>query len=120
MPDLNEFTPPGGALGGLAGGIGAIIAGVFWLRAKLSSSSVDRAGDRAEVNIIEVLQNDNAKLREMLAASENQKLEYFQKSVESAAQVNSLQEKVTMLTEKIEELNNEVQRLRASVESGKS
>lgn len=113
---MNELTQPSGLWAGIGTGIAGIIAGAFWLINKISNSSVDRAGDRAEINIIQVLQEDNAKLRELLAASEAAKLQYFQQSVESASQVTMLQEKVATLTDKIDLLNNEVVRLRDALE----
>lgn len=120
---MDDLTPPGGLWAGLGVAITGVVGGAFWLIQKISSGSVDRAGDRAEVNIIAVLQEERDKWRELYAASEAEKRQYYQQFMESSSQVTLLTERVTALTDTvnrqsqmIESLNTEVARLNRALE----
>jgi len=63
---MDEITNPTTVWGAAAGAVTAAVAGVFWVRKMLASTAVGVAGDRAEVNMIEVLQTENAALRTRL------------------------------------------------------
>ena len=115
---MEEIAQPGGLWAGIGMAIVSVIGGAIWLFTKLSSVSVDRAGDRAEVHIIEVLQNDNAKLRELFTVAESEKREYFQKFMEANTQVSLLTEKVTQLTEQVSELKGKIEHLSRTLEGG--
>lgn len=113
---MDEFNPSGGVLGALGAGAAAVITGIIWLRKTLASTNVDIAGDRAEVNIIQILQEDNARLREELRASEASRNEQFKLIAELTAQQTILNERVENLTRANTQLTQEVQRLRTSLE----
>lgn len=112
---MEEFTQPGGLWAGLGAALAGIIGGAIWLFSKISNLSVERAGDRAEVHIIEVLQNENAKLRELFATSEAEKREYFQKFLEASTQVQLLTEKVTHLTEQVAQQKLMIEELKINI-----
>lgn len=112
---MEELNPPGGLWAGLGMAATGLIAGAIWLFKSISSISVDRAGDRAEVHIIEVLQSENAKLREMFATSEAEKREYFQKFLEASTQVQLLTEKVTHLTEQVAQQKQMIEELKINI-----
>lgn len=112
---MEELNPPGGLWAGLGMAVTGLIAGAIWLFKSISSISVDRAGDRAEVHIIEVLQSENAKLREMFATSEAEKREYFQKFLEASTQVQLLTEKVTHLTEQVAQQKQMIEELKINI-----
>lgn len=113
---MDDMTPPGGLWAGLGVAITGLVGGAFWLIQKISSGSVDRAGDRAEVNIIAVLQGERDKWQELYTASEAEKRQYFQQFMEASSQVQLLTEKVTGLTEQVEALKSEVERLNKALE----
>lgn len=112
---MEELNPPGGLWAGLGMAVTGLIAGAIWLFKSISSISVDRAGDRAEVHIIEVLQSENAKLRELFATSEAEKREYFQKFLEASTQVQLLTEKVTHLTEQVAQQKQMIEELKVNI-----
>ena len=120
---MEELTQPGGLWAGLGAALAGIIGGAIWLFSKISNLSVERANDRAEVNIIEILQAQNAKLYEQVAASEAEKREYFQKFMEASAEVALLTKEVAQLNELMnqmkitnEELKNSIAHLSQELE----
>jgi chromosome segregation ATPase len=113
---MDEFNPSGGVLGALGAGAAAIITGIIWLRKTLASANADIAGDRAEVNIIQILQDDNARLREELKASESARNEQFRQIAELSAQQKILNERIETMTRTNVQLKEEIERLRSSLE----
>jgi len=113
---MDDFNPPGGILGALGAGAVAVITGVVWLRKLFASTNADIAGDRAETNIIQILQEDNARLREELRASEAARNEQFKQIAELSAQQKILNERIENLARTNVQLTEEVQRLRSSLE----
>lgn len=120
---MEELTQPGGLWAGLGAALAGLIGGAIWLFSKISNLSVDRAGDRAEINIIEVLQAQNAKLYEQVAAYEAENREYFQKFMEASTQVSLLTKEVAQLNELMnqmkitnEELKNSIAHLSQELE----
>lgn len=116
---MDDFNPPGGILGALGAGAVAVITGVVWLRKLFASTNADIAGDRAETNIIEVLQAEAARLREELRASETARNEQFRMISELSAQQMILNERVENLSRTNIQLTEEVQRLRSSLEENR-
>lgn len=116
---MDDFNPPGGILGALGAGAVAIITGVVWLRKLFASTNADIAGDRAETNIIQILQDDNARLRDELRASEAARNEQFKQIAELSAQQKILNERIENLTRINVQLTEEVQRLRSSLEESR-
>lgn len=112
---MEELTQPGGLWAGLGMAATGVIAGAIWLFKSLSSISADRAGDRAEIHIIEVLQSENAKLLDRLALSETEKREYFQKFMEASTQVALLTKEVAQLNEQMLQQKNVIEELRLSI-----
>lgn len=120
---MEELNPPGGLWAGLGMAATGLIAGAIWLFKSISNITVDRAGDRAEINIIEVLQAQNAKLYEQVAAYEAENREYFQKFMEASTQVSLLTKEVAQLNELMnqmkitnEELKNSIAHLSQELE----
>lgn len=120
---MEELTQPGGLWAGLGMAATGVIAGAIWLFKSISNITVDRAGDRAEINIIEVLQAQNAKLYEQVATYEAENREYFQKFMEASTQVSLLTKEVAQLNELMnqmkitnEELKNSIAHLSQELE----
>lgn len=107
---MDEFTPPGGLAGGVVGSVFGIVMLVMWLRKKLTGDNADIAGNRAEVDIIAVLQEENRTLRESLKEANAERVEQWRKIADMSAQLQIMQDKVTTLTD-------EVTRLRAALEN---
>jgi len=98
-----EFA--GGGVGGWIGAIAAtVIGGGLMLRKWLSRDAVDRAGDRAEVNIIETL---TAQL-----AAANARADTFAKERNDAIrEIGDLKAQVAQLTAKVEIMQNQLERM---------
>lgn len=112
---MEEMTQPNGLWAGVGMAITGVVAGALWLFSRFSNLSVERAGDRAEIHIIEVLQTENAKLREMFANSEVEKREYFQKFMEASTQVALLTKEVAQLNEQMMQQKNTIEELKNSI-----
>lgn len=120
---MEELNPPGGLWAGLGMAATGVIAGAIWLFKSISNITVDRAGDHAEINIIEVLQAQNAKLYEQVAAYEAENRDYFQRFMEASTQVSLLTKEVAQLNELMnqmkitnEELKNSIAHLSQELE----
>lgn len=113
---MEELNQPTGLWAGIGMAVAGLITGALWLFSRFSNLSVERAGDRAEIHIIEVLQAENAKLRELFATSEAEKREYFQKFMEASTQVSLLTEKVTQLNEKVTQQNTMITQQNTMIE----
>lgn len=106
---MDEFTPPGGLAGGVVGSVFGIVLLIMWLRKKWTGDNADIAGNRAEVDIIAVLQEENKTLRDSLKEANAERVEQWRQIAEMSAQLQIMQDKVSTLTE-------EVTRLRAALE----
>ncbi len=106
---MDDFTPPGGLAGGIASSVFGIAMLVMWLRKKWTGDNADIAGNRAEVDIIAVLQKERDDLRAMLKEANTERVEQWKQIAELSAQLNVMQQKVTDLTA-------EVVNLRAALE----
>lgn len=112
---MDEITNPTTIWGAAGGAVAAAIAGVFWVRKMLASTAADVAGDRAEVNMITVLQQENATLRERLAAVETERNELFKQIASLQADLKIIQASQDYLTNRIAELTETNQALTQKV-----
>lgn len=112
-----DELPTGGTMGALGAAIAALITGVLWLRKTLASTAADVAGDRAEVDMISVLQQENKELRERLNETEKERNEQWKQIADLSAQLQIIQAKMESLTETNQALTAEVQRLRQALEA---
>lgn len=101
---MDELTNPTTIWGAMAGAVTAATAGIFWVRKMLASTAAEVAGGRAEVNMIEVLQAENAALRERLTATERERNEQFQLIASLQADLKIIQASQDSLTKQITEL----------------
>lgn len=114
---MDELTPSGGTLGAIGAAVAAFITGFFWLRKTIASTAADVAGDRAEVDMISVLQQENKELRERLNETEKERNEQWKQIADLSAQLQIIQAKMESLTETNQALTAEVQRLRQALET---
>ena len=112
---MDEITNPTTIWGAAGGAVSAAIAGVFWVRKMLASTAADVAGDRAEVNMIAVLQQENATLRDRLAAVETERNEFFKQIASLHADLKIIQASQNALTSKIADLTQTNQALTQKV-----
>lgn len=112
-----DELPTGGTMGALGAAIAAFIGGFFWLRKTMASTAADVAGDRAEVDMISVLQQENKELRERLNETEKERNEQWKQIADLSAQLQIIQAKMESLTETNQALTAEVQRLRQALET---
>lgn len=106
---MDDFTPPGGLASGVAGSVFGIVMLIMWLRKKWTGDNADIAGNRAEVDIIGVLQKERDDLRLMLKEANAERTEQWKQIADMSAQLQIMQDKVTNLTD-------EVTRLRSALE----
>lgn len=114
---MDDLTPSGGTLGAIGAAVAAFITGFFWLRKTIASTGADVAGDRAEINMISVLQQENQQLRERLSETEKERNEQWKQIADLSAQIQIIQSRMQALTQTNQELTEEVQRLRKSLEA---
>lgn len=112
---MEELNQPTGLWAGIGMAVAGLVTGALWLFSRFSNLSVERAGDRAEVHIIEVLQSENGKLRELFATSEAEKREYFQKFMEASTQVALLTKEVALLNEQMSQNKIVIEELKLSI-----
>ena len=112
-----EELPGGGTMGALGAAIAAFIGGFFWLRKTLASTAADVAGDRAEVDMISVLQQENKELRDRLSNTEKERNELWKQIADLSAQLQIIQSKMETLTTTNQQLTDEVHRLRQALEA---
>jgi peptidoglycan hydrolase CwlO-like protein len=112
---MDEITNPTTIWGAAGGAVAAAIAGIFWVRKMLASTAADVAGDRAEVNMITVLQQENATLRERLIAVEAERNEFFKQIASLQADLKIIQASQDSLTNRITELTQTNQALTQKV-----
>lgn len=112
---MDEITNPTTIWGAAAGAVTAGIAGVFWVRKMLASTAAGVAGDRAEVNMIDVLQTENAALRQRLDTVERERNEQFQQIASLQADLKIIQASQDALTQKITDLTQTNQTLTEKV-----
>lgn len=112
---MEELNQPTGLWAGIGMAVAGLVTGALWLFSRFSNLSVERAGDRAEIHIIEVLQSENGKLRELFATSEAEKREYFQKFMEASTQVALLTKEVALLNEQMSQNKIVIEELKLSI-----
>ena len=112
---MDEISNPTTIWGAAGGAVAAAIAGVFWVRKMLASTAADVAGDRAEVNMIAILQQENSTLRERLAAVETERNEFFKQIASLLADLKIIQASQDALTNRITELTKTNQALTLKV-----
>lgn len=110
------LSAPSGTMGAIGAGVMALIGGAMWLRKTLSTQAVDVAGDRAEVNIIEILQKERDAALSRLEVSEKEKNEQFKEFMKLTVQVQLLQGQVENLTKINGELTQKIQDLQSALE----
>ncbi|HEJ7283067.1 holin [Serratia phage Parlo] len=102
---MDDLTSPNGIWGAAGAAVIAIIGGVVWVRKLFASTAADVAGSRAEVNMMDVLQQENRDLRERLTASEKERIEQWQTIADLKGQVSMLQNQVELLNQEIKRLS---------------
>ncbi|NTE96671.1 hypothetical protein [Agrobacterium tumefaciens] len=109
---MNPDDLPGLSSGGLWSYVGAAIGslatgatlGSLWLRRKLSTDATAIAGDRAEVDIIKTLQDDNTSLRASLREVNAERDKLWKEMAEMSATLKIMEFKLTAITEELSAL----------------
>lgn len=107
---MDEFTPPGGLAGGIASSVFGIAMLIMWLRKKWTGDSADIAGNRAEVDIIAVLQKERDDLRQMLKEANAERNEQWKQIATLSAQLEIMQNKVSSLTDEVTRLRDALEK----------
>lgn len=114
---MDDLTSPNGIWGAAGAAVIAIIGGIVWVRKLFASTAADVAGNRAEVNMMDVLQQENRDLRDRLTASEKERIEQWQTIADLKGQLVIIQNQVAVLTDNNQRLMGEVQQLRSALEA---
>lgn len=98
----------GGGVGGWIGGIAAaIVGGGLMLRRWLSRDAVERAGDEARVEVIEML-------TQQLAAANARADRFAQERNDAIREVGDLKVQVALLTERVTSMQRQLEKLNAN------
>lgn len=103
--------------GMIGAGITALIMGGAWMRTKLSRDAAEIAGARAEVDMIDRLQEENKELRMSLNEVTAERNKLYREVGELVGSIRALESSQEMLKTQIEQLKNEVVTLRGSLET---
>lgn len=101
---MDELAVPGTIWGAAGAALMAVIGGFFWMRKALASTATDVAGERAHVDMLQVLLDENKSLRDRLELSEAARNELVTKMADLNAELKIIQKSQESLTNKISEL----------------
>lgn len=105
MPELNDvWSVVGAALVGL-------VSGGLWMRTKLPRDAADIAASRAEVGMIDRLQQENVDLRETLSKVYDDRNQLAMQLAEVSGGMRAMTEKTAHLEATVEEMRQEISRL---------
>lgn len=108
MPD-NIWSAVGVAITGLIGG-------ALWLRTKLSRDATAIASDRAEVDMLGRLQEENKELRASLAEVTAERNKLYRDVGEMAGSIRALEASQKLMEEHIAQLKAEISGLHGALE----
>lgn len=107
---------PQGLWGMIGAGLTSLVMGGVWLRTKLSRDAAQIAGARAEVDMIDRLQEENKELRMSLNEVTAERNKLYREVGELVGSIRALESSQEMLKTQIEQLKNEVVTLRGTLE----
>lgn len=97
-------------------GITGLILGVLWLRTKLSKDNAAIAGDRAEVDMINRLTEENRELRTSLNEVTQERNKLYREVGELVGSVKALEASQKQMETRIQQLTEEVNGLRQALQ----
>lgn len=97
-------------------GISALVMGALWLRTKLSRDATAIASDRAEVDMLGRLQDENKELRASLAEVTAERNKLYRDVGEMAGSIRALEASQKLMEEHIAQLKAEISGLHGALE----
>lgn len=97
-------------------GVSALITGAMWLRTKLARDASTIANERAEVDMIERLQQENTYLRTEITTIAAERNQLYREVGELVGSIRALEQSQKLMEEHIAELKGEIQQLRDALE----
>ena len=107
---------PNSLAGLLGAAAAALISGVLWLRTKLSRDATAIANDRAEVDMITRLQNENKDLRCALVEVTEERNKLVREVGEMAGSIKALEASQQHLKGQVEQLMQQILTMRKALE----
>lgn len=96
--------------------ISGVVGGVLWLRTKLSKDATVIASDRAEVDMLGRLQDENKELRASLAEVTAERNKLYRDVGEMAGSIRALEASQKLMEEHIAQLKSEITSLHGALE----
>ncbi|MBK3745700.1 hypothetical protein G3A39_41825 [Paraburkholderia aspalathi] len=93
-----------------------LVTGVLWLRTKMSRDSTAIANDRAEVDMISRLQEENKELRSSLAEVSGERNRLYKDVGEMAGSIRALEASQKLMEEHVSQLKEQIASLRDALE----
>lgn len=95
----------------------SVVMGVLWLRTKLSRDATEIASDRAEVDMISRLTDENKELRSSLNEVTKERNQLYRDVGEMAGSIRALEASQKLMEEHISQLKSEIVSLRGALEN---
>lgn len=102
--------------GMIGGAITSLVLGGLWLRTKLSRDATAIASDRAEVDMLGRLQEENKELRASLAEVTAERNKLYRDVGEMAGSIRALEASQKLMEEHIAQLKAEITSLHGALE----
>lgn len=102
--------------GMIGAGLTSLVMGGLWLRTKLSKDAAEIANARAEVDMIDRLQEENKELRLSLQEVTAERNKLYREVGELIGSVRALETSQKMLESRIEQMKQEIVTLRGALE----
>jgi len=102
--------------GMIGAGLTSLVMGSLWLRTKLSKDAAEIANSRAEVDMIDRLQEENKQLRLSLQEVTAERNKLYREVGELIGSVRALETSQKMLESRIEQMKQEIVTLRGALE----
>lgn len=100
----------------IGAGLSSLVMGALWLRTKLSRDATAIASDRAEVDMLGRLQDENKELRASLAEVTAERNKLYRDVGEMAGSIRALEASQKLMEEHIAQLKAEITSLHGALE----
>lgn len=108
-------TPPTNTWAWIGAGIAGLISGAMWFRTKMSRDAAEMANHRAEIGMLDRLQQENRDLSERLETVMAERNRLYRDMAEMAGQLKALEIRQKEMEGTIQSLTAEVDQLRSEL-----
>lgn len=109
--DPNTWLQAGNSWQAIGGSIGALVVGLLgggmWMRRRISSDAAEIANDKAEVDIIKTLQEDNLQLRASLKEVNAERDKLWKELADMSASMKIMEFQLSSIREELAALREQ-------------